>query len=90
MVTVHTLINAKGRDPFMIKCAREIWLICAKHAINLLPSHAPGTQMAGRADALSRRHLDDHYHKLCTDLITANNLSPCSIDPYMFKLQQSL
>ncbi len=90
MVTVHTLINAKGRDPFMLKCAREIWLICAKHAINLLPSHAPGTEMAGRADALSRRHLDSHYDKLCTDLITTSNLSPCSIDPYMFKLQQSL
>ena len=47
MVTVNMLLHAKGRDPFLLKCAREMWLVCAKYNINLLPAHAPGSQMTG-------------------------------------------
>ncbi len=90
MVTVNTLLNAKGRDPFLLKCAREMWLVCAKYNINLIPAHIPGTQMAGRADALSRRHLAKHYEQACISLINDNHLKVNVVDPYLFKLQQSL
>jgi hypothetical protein len=90
MVTVNILLYAKGRDPFLLKCAREIWLLCARYNIKLLPSHVPGSRMTGRADALSRFHINKQYEQTCINLINENNLQVHEVDPYLFKLQASL
>lgn len=89
-VTIHVLTSAKGRDPFLLKCARELWLISTKYDIHIIPAHVPGTSMTGRADALSRRHMSPAYDRTCTSLIKDSRLECDAIDPYLFKLNASL
>jgi hypothetical protein len=89
IVTIHVLKSAKGRDPFLLRCAQEMWLISARYNIHI-PAHVPGTTMTGRADALSRRHLSPAYDRLCSSLIDSQSLTTDTVDPYMFKLTESL
>ena len=66
VLAVHT---GRTRDPYMQHCAREIHLFCARHDIELLISHAPGTHMV-RADALSHEHLGG----ACSDIVAKDPL----------------
>ena len=35
MVAVNVLVSGRGRDQFLLKCARHIWLSCAQHQVDL-------------------------------------------------------
>ena len=62
--SVSVLQSARGRDPFLLACARQIWLISSVNDITIHPRHKPGEQM-DKADTLSRAHLGSKYsHKL--------------------------
>ena len=63
MNSVLALQSGRTRDRFMQHCAREIFYYCARFDIEILPSHAPGSQMH-RADALSREHLGLRYARV--------------------------
>ena len=63
MVTVSVLQSGRGRDTFLLKCAREIWLLCATEQISLSVIHEPGINLSTTADALSRQHLAPKYIK---------------------------
>jgi hypothetical protein len=90
IVTIHVLTSAKGRDPFLLRCAREMWLVSARYNIHIIPAHVPGTTMSGRADALSRRHLSPTYENLCATLIKHESLASDTVDSYMFKMTETL
>ena len=90
MVTINVLTSARGRDQFLIKAAREIWLASARHNIYIIPVHKPGCLMEGGADALSRFHTSDKYKRQCLTLIAENNLTVWEVDPYLFKMQENL
>jgi hypothetical protein len=90
IVTIYVLTSAKGWDPFLLRCAREMWLISARYNIHIVPAHVPGTTMSGRADALSRRHLSPTYDNLCSRLINTESLTTDTVDSYMFKMTETL
>ena len=58
--------TGRSRDPFMQRCARELFLLSARHDVEIWAFHRPGAQMQ-RADALSRAHLGDHYRQWIAD-----------------------
>ena len=62
-VAISVLATGRGRDSYLLRCAREIWFITALHHIQLIAHHKPATQMK-IPDALSRTHLSqtlDHH-----------------------------
>ena len=61
----------RGRDPFLQACAREVWLIAARHNITLTVEHIPGEQLIESADALSRFHLGPSYKRRVQQLVQA-------------------
>jgi hypothetical protein len=56
---VSVLNTGRGRDPFLLKCAREVWLLSALHDFQVEIIHTPGALISS-ADALSRYHLHPH------------------------------
>lgn len=64
---INVLTSGRGRDCFLLQCAREIWLISAKYDITITPVHKPGSEMI-LADALSRVHLRPGFKKLVDNL----------------------
>ena len=90
-VTVDVLTSARSRDPFLLKVAREIWLISAKHNLYILPAHKPGKAIEQTgADALSRYYLHHSYKEASDRLIREQNLTVWEVDPFMFILQTNL
>ena len=62
MACVYVLNTGQSRDPFLLKCAREIWLLAASYDFNISAEHVTSRDNA-RADALSQavassQHLD--------------------------------
>lgn len=53
---VNVLSSGRGRDRFLLQCAREIWFLSAKYDFAVQARHVPGSDMTA-ADALSRLHL---------------------------------
>ena len=90
MVTITTLATARGRDPFLLSVAREVWLISARYCIHIRPCHKPGADMEGGADALSRYHTSNKYQTIVHKLIQDCNFKVWNVDPYLFKLQTDL
>ncbi len=84
---VAVLQEGRGQDPFLLKCAREIWLQSAKWRFSVCPQYRSGRDNR-TADALSRAHLDPHFAaKLTTALDSSHRVA---IDDYMFKLSENL
>ncbi len=63
----NVLSSGRGRDPFLLRCAREIWYLSAKHNFTVVPTHVPGSQMQA-ADALSRAHLRPDFHRVVSEI----------------------
>ena len=59
---VLTLQSGRSRDPFLLACARELWLHAALGGFQLMPRHKSGKEMIV-ADALSREHLSAAFRK---------------------------
>ena len=60
--TVAVLQAGRSSDPLMRGCAREVWLLCCLHDIEITVRHIPGTQNEV-ADTLSRAHLGETQAK---------------------------
>ena len=90
MACVYVLNTGRSRDPFLLKCAREIWLLAASYDFNISAMHVTSRDNA-RADALSRavarsQHLD-RFADMCSEFKSYNRVE---VDPYMFKLMSVL
>ena len=75
MATMHILNSGKTRDPILASCSRELWLLAALQELRIVVDHAPGDTLV-LADALSRRHLSDHFENTALEYIYHLNLSP--------------
>ena len=89
MASVYVLNSGRSRYKFLLKCAREIWLLAATHDFNISAVHV-SSQANARADALSRvaansRHLD-RFANMCG----SEQYTRVDVDPYMFKLMAVL
>ena len=67
IAAVSVLTTGRGRDEFLLQCARQIWLLSALGDFKIIPQHKPGVDMV-LADALSRQHLHPRFHKKCAML----------------------
>ena len=63
MNTCIVVAEGKSQDPFMQKCARELYLVVASYDIELNVVHTPGLEIK-IADALSREHTDIKFARL--------------------------
>ena len=78
MACVYVLNTGRSRDPFLLKCAREIWLLAALYDFNISAMHVTSRDNA-RADALSRavassQHLD-RFADMCSKFRSYNRKS---------------
>jgi hypothetical protein len=89
-VAVAVLQAGRGRDPFLLACARHIWLICAQQQIDLQVIHEPGVKLLDTADALSRCHLGASFQRKVQDLVTSRNLTVRDIPARFTTLDCSL
>lgn len=60
---INVLSSGRGRDSFLLQCAREIWLLSAKFDFVIKATHMPGSDMT-TADALSRIHLRPGFNRI--------------------------
>lgn len=84
--TVAVLNSGRGRDRFLLQCAREIWLLSATHKFILSAKHVPGKDNV-LADSLSRLHLSHGFLHSLEAFDPANELL---VDAYLFKLNSQL
>jgi hypothetical protein len=82
---VCVLQNGRSKDNYLLKCAREIWLICVTNDISLKVTHKPGHEM-DIPDALSRFHSRAASAVIVNDLIKSGNYISLDVDPYQFIL----
>ncbi len=84
---VNVLQSGRGRDPFLLSYAREIWYWSALHDFEIRVSHAPGLAMSW-VDALSGAHL----RPLSSPHQPQNNgpTLRLPVDSYLFKLRADL
>jgi hypothetical protein len=90
MVAVSVLQSGRGRDRFLLQCARHIWLVSAQHQLELCVVHEPGANLTFTADALSRRHLGLTFERRAAQLIHERALTVRPIDPQLFLLNSDM
>lgn len=83
------LNTGRGKDPFLLQCAREVWLLSARHDCIITAQHVPGDNNV-LSDALSRWHLDQKYQQLFLENTSGRQLRERFVDPYLFKLISTL
>jgi len=89
MACVNVLQTGRGRDPFLLQCAREIWLLSAIHDFTLLVQHCRGHENI-LADCLSRWHLDPAYESCFWQHAGSGVFCELDVDPRLFKLTQTV
>ena len=89
-VAVSVLASGRGRDTFLLKCTRHVWLTCAQHQVDLNVIHEPGVNLTATAYALSRRHLGPVYDRRAQQLIKDCSLTVRSNGPELFQLRDNL
>ena len=65
--------TGRGRDPILLACAGELWMVPATQQLSIELLHHPGASLV-LADALSRRHNSAHHHRLAEALVSHRNL----------------
>ena len=83
MTSVAVLRTGRGRDPFLLACARDVWLHTAQFDIELEIQHAPGCTLA-TADALSRSQTTGADKNVISSLLNSG-YTQVEVDPYLFK-----
>lgn len=86
---VYTLNTGRARDPYLLKCAREIWLLSASNDFVITARHKRGADNV-IADMLSRRHLSQQFQSRLDMHIKQNSLNVIDIDESLFKLIESI
>ena len=82
--TIAILQSGRGRDQFMLACARQIWHYSARFDFRLVPRHRAGIHMTA-SDALSRYHLGASHRARVHQLIN-KGYTRREIDPYLFRI----
>lgn len=68
MACVMVLNSGTGKDAYLHKCAREIWLISATYDFTITCRHI--TSKANyKADSLSRAHMDPCHMRVVNNLL---------------------
>ena len=86
---VYTLNTGRARDPYLLKCAREIWLISATHDFVITACHKRGADNV-IADTLSRSHLSEQFKARLDTIIKQLALNVILVDESLFKLIESI
>jgi hypothetical protein len=81
---VAVLQLGRGRSALLQTVAREIWLLCAQHDINLQVSHIAGAQLTASADALSRLHLGAPFSDRAQQFLSTSNITLSSVPSSLF------
>lgn len=82
---IAVLQSGRGRDHFLLACARQVWYYAARYDCQIEPRHKPGVEME-TADSLSRYHLHASYRARVTQLTSSSTYTRQEIDPYLFKM----
>ena len=89
-IAVNVLQHGRSRDPFMLQCARNVWMLLSLYQITLISEHVSGESLILSADALSRYHLGGEFKERADYLIVSNNLTVVPISPDMLSLDYSI
>ena len=83
--TVTSMNSGRTRDPWLARCARELWLYSAVKNVRIVVTHVPGAKMT-ISDALSRACLSAADATKARTLINTAGLKMMNIDlhPSMF------
>ena len=83
------VINAgKSKDPFMLRCVREICFLCATHSLEIKAQHIAGVDNR-IPDYLSRAHLKESYVKQFKDITYGLDISEVLILDEYFHIKDS-
>ena len=86
---VQILQTGRGRDPFLLQCARAIWLLSALHDFSLVAQHLPGRDNT-LPDCLSRWHLDVAFQDRFWAHAGEQPFHEVDADPRLFKLRANI
>ena len=86
---VSVLTTGRGRDPYLLSCAREIFYLSVVHQFTLHPQHMPGRDMM-LADSLSRAHMSPSFQAIYKSLLPDNQYHSCDVDARLFKLTANI
>ena len=81
--------SGRTRDPYMQRCAREIFMVCTVHDIELRAVHKPGAELH-RADALSRAHTDPKFVRKLEQDAAIQAATRVRVNDDIFKLVSEL
>ena len=81
MVAMQTLNSGRTRDPFLLACSRELWLVAALQQLKIVINHAPGETLI-LADVLSRWHYSLDHVPIVNHFIRTMNIK--SVTPIAF------
>ena len=89
MNTCILVMRGKSADPYMQKCARELYLVAATNDIDLNVIHTPGMELTV-ADALSRRHLDKKFDKIVRNSSVLSKAHRDLPDDHLFEIRNDI
>ena len=83
---VTVLQSGRSRDPYMLSCARQIWMFSAQYEFTVVAKHMKAEHMT-LPDALSRYHLNEKFVTRCHNLLTEIDSKQVQIknDYFQFK-----
>ena len=82
---VSVLNTGRGRSPFLLACAREIWQCTAEFGYEVVCSHIRGVDN-DLADLLSRCHLSQDGRRQVAALAAKESATLLAVDPALLKL----
>ena len=80
---VSVLQHGRGRDPFLLACARDVWHLTARFNFEIRIEHVPGHENH-LADQLSRYYVDKSCRAQIEDYIAHNDTTLHTIPPEWF------
>ena len=89
LACVYVVNTGRARDAFLLKCAREIWLIAAMHDFTITAAHITTTDNAV-ADALSRSQNSAREVRRFAELTNYKQFKHINVDASLFKLITTL
>ena len=82
---VSVIQTGRGRDPFLLACAREIWTCTAQYHLVIHVEHIAGVNNT-MADALSRYHTSSASRLLVDNFIAQNDATVHIVSTNLFEL----
>ena len=86
---VSILQTGRGRASFMLSCARELWSYTAAYNFEIRVEHIAGAHNT-LADQLSRYHSHAPCRAHIDNFLASGQFKLHTVDPYFFKLSESL